>query len=70
MTAKLLLEHALQMRPSERFLILEGLLESLDQPDKTVDDIWAGEAEKRLNAYRAGNVQTRSYEEVFGDTRS
>ena len=69
MTAKGLLEQALQLRPSERFLLLEGLLESLDHPDKTCDDIWADEAEKRLEAYRAGTIGTRTYEEVFGRRR-
>ena len=52
MTAKTILEQALQMRPSDRFLIIEGLLHSLDEPDKTLDEIWACEAEKRLDAYK------------------
>lgn len=70
MTAKRLLEQALQLRSSERFLLLEGLLESLDYPDKTCDAIWAEEAEKRLTAYRDGRVKTHSYEAVFGETRA
>jgi len=43
-------------------------LKSLDEPDKTIDEIWAIEAEKRLNAFKAGKLKTYSYEEVFGKT--
>ncbi len=70
MTAKRLLEQALQLRSPERFLLLEGLLESLDHPDQTCDAIWAEEAEKRLTAYRDGRVKSHSYEEVFGETHA
>jgi putative addiction module component (TIGR02574 family) len=65
-TAKNILEQALKMRPADRFLIIEGLLYSLDEPDKTLEEIWAIEAEKRLQAYKAGQLKTLSYEEVFG----
>jgi len=43
------------------------LLTSLDEPDKTIDEIWAIEAEKRLKAYKEGNLKTLTYEEVFGN---
>ena len=66
MTAKTVLEKALQMRPADKFLIIEGLLQSLDEPDTTLEEIWASEAEKRLEAYKAGKLKTVSYEEVFG----
>lgn len=65
-TAEHVLEQALKMRPAEKFIIIEGLLHSLDEPDKTLEEIWAVEAEKRLNAYKAGQITSLSYEEVFG----
>ncbi|MCG2790042.1 MAG: addiction module protein, partial [Actinomycetia bacterium] len=37
----------------EKFFIVEGLLLSLDEPDKKIDEIWAIEAEKRLSAYKS-----------------
>lgn len=64
---KSILSQALKMKPAEKFIIIEGLINSLDEPDKTLDDIWANEAEKRLRAYKEGNLQTVSYEEVFGN---
>jgi len=54
------------MKPADKYLIIEGLLNSLDEPDKTIDEIWAIEAEKRLKAYKEGRLKTVSYEEVFG----
>ena len=51
---KEILEQALKLKPEERFIIVEGLIKSLDEPDSTIDAIWVEEAEKRLQAYRAG----------------
>lgn len=64
-TTRSILDHAINMRPADKFVIIEGLLNSLDEPDKTIDEIWAIEAEKRLMAYKEGNLKTLSYEEVF-----
>lgn len=52
MSTKELLEQALKLKPEERFIIVEGLLTSLDEPEKTLDEIWTEEAQKRLKAYR------------------
>jgi hypothetical protein len=57
-TTRSILDHAINMRPADTFIIIEGLLNSLDEPDKTIDEIWAIEAEKRLNAYKEGNLKT------------
>ncbi len=63
---KNILEHALKMKPADKYLVIEGLINSLDEPDKTIDELWAIEAEKRLKAYKEGKLKTVSYEEVFG----
>lgn len=60
-----ILEQALQLKPEERFSVVEGLLRSLDEPDKTLDHIWANEAEKRLKAYREGRLEVVPMEEIF-----
>ena len=65
-TAEKIMEQALQMRPAEKFMIIDGLLQSLDEPDKTLEEIWTLEVKKRLNAYRDGRVKSLSFEEVFG----
>ena len=65
--SKTLLEKALRLRPEERILLLEGLIQSLDEPSKEIDQIWAEEAEKRLKAYRDGKLRGLSYKEVFDE---
>ncbi len=64
---KVILEQALKMSPADKFGVIEGLLNSLDEPDKTIDEIWAVEAEKRLAAYKEGKLKTVSYDDVFAD---
>lgn len=65
--SKELLKKALELKPQDRIILLEGLIESLDEPDKNIDQIWTEEAEKRLNAYRSGRTKGVSYEEVIGE---
>ncbi|MEA3275532.1 MAG: addiction module protein [Pseudomonadota bacterium] len=65
MSAKELLDEAMKLKPEERFTLVEGLIISLDEPDKKLDEIWAMEAEKRLKAYREGKLEGIPMEEVF-----
>ena len=67
MSSKEILEQAMSLNPEERFMIVEGLLKSLDEPDRRIDEIWAEEAEKRLKAYREGRLEGIPSEEVFRD---
>lgn len=60
-----ILEQALKLRPDEKFVIVEGLLKSLDAPDGKIDEVWATEAEKRLAAYRNGKLKAIPMEEIF-----
>jgi putative addiction module component (TIGR02574 family) len=65
MSGKDVLEQALKLRPDERFAVIEGIIKSLDEPDCSLDDIWADEAERRLIAYRAGNLEGIPMEKIF-----
>jgi putative addiction module component (TIGR02574 family) len=65
MSSKEILQQALKLSPNERVNLVEGLLRSLDEPDSTIDEIWAEEAEKRLKAYRAGNLKGIASENIF-----
>ncbi len=65
METKEILERALKLRPEERFAVVEGILKSLDEPDATLDAIWAEEAERRIKAYRDGRLEGIPMEEVF-----
>jgi len=67
MTNKDLLAQALTLRPEDRFQLVEGILKSLDEPDLSLDAIWAEEAEKRIHAYREGRLETIAMEEMFQD---
>ena len=67
MSSKEILEQAMALKPDERFMIVEGLLKSLDEPDRKIDEIWAEEAEKRLKAYRNGSLEGIPMEEIFRD---
>ncbi len=65
MDSKEILENALNLKPQDKIGIIEGLLKSLDEPDKSIDEIWALEAEKRLKAYRDGKLKGIEYSEIF-----
>ena len=67
MSNKDILELAMKLKPEERFLIIEGLIKSLDEPDKKFDEIWTEEAEKRLKYYRNGNLKSIPMEQIFKD---
>jgi len=67
MGSKEILNKAIALKPEERLLIVEGLLKSLDEPDRRLDEIWAEEAEKRLIAYREGRLEGIPMEEIFKD---
>ncbi len=65
MSAKELLGEAMKLKPEERLILVEGLIKSLDEPDKRLGEIWAEEAEKRLKAYREGTLEGIPMEEIF-----
>jgi putative addiction module component (TIGR02574 family) len=67
MSSKEILEQAMALKPDERFMIIESLLKSLDEPDRKIDEIWAEEAEKRLKAYRDGSLEGIPMEKIFKD---
>ena len=60
-----ILEQALRLKPEERFVVVEGLLRSLDVPDKALDQVWAEEAVRRLRAYRNGKLRGIPMDEIF-----
>jgi putative addiction module component (TIGR02574 family) len=67
MSTKEVLDKALKLKPEERFLLIEGLLKSLDEPDKRLDEIWVDEAERRLQAYREGKLEGIPMDQIFGE---
>jgi len=65
MSTKELLDEAMKLKPEERFTLVEGLIKSLDEPDKKLDEISAEESEKRLKAFREGRLEGIPMEEIF-----
>jgi len=65
MSTKVLFDVAMKLKPEERLSLVEGLIQSLDEPDKRLDAIWAEESERRLKAYREGKLEGIPMEEIF-----
>ena len=60
-----ILREALTLKPSEKAQLIDKLLSSLDKPDKEIDELWAKEAEDRINAYDHGKIKAISLEKVL-----
>ncbi|MGF7186465.1 putative addiction module component (TIGR02574 family) [Desulfitispora alkaliphila] len=65
MGAEEILKQALKLKPEERFMVVEGLIKSIDKTDKKLDELWVIEAEKRLAAYRERKLEGVPMEEIF-----
>jgi putative addiction module component (TIGR02574 family) len=64
-TAEAVSAQAVQLPPEERMQVVERILDSLDEPDASLDALWAKEADDRLAAYRRGEVKTVALSEVI-----
>lgn len=65
MSTNELLDEAMKLNPEERLTLVDALIKSLDEPDKKLDEIWAEEAEERLQAYREGKLEGIPMEKIF-----
>ncbi len=62
---KALSKEARRLSPEERIALVEDLLKSLDPTDPEIEKLWAEEARDRLQAYRRGEIDTVSLDEVL-----
>lgn len=61
-----ILKYALALPAQERAELVERLLATLQSPpDPQLDELWAREAEDRLDAYDRGELSAVPAEEVF-----
>jgi len=61
-----ILQDALNLPPVERAELAENLLASFLLPlDKDIDELWAQEAEDRIDAYEEGRIKSVSAKKVF-----
>jgi len=65
--AKKIFQQAMNLPTIERASLIEELLSSMDKPDSELDKLWTKEAEERLAAYRQGNMESYSADEVFAE---
>jgi putative addiction module component (TIGR02574 family) len=66
--ANILIDQALELPASERAIVAEQLLISLEQPNSDLDTIWASEVESRLASYHSGETEAVPLSEVVGAT--
>jgi putative addiction module component (TIGR02574 family) len=66
-SAKVTLHQALELPSNDRAALVEGPIASLDKPDPALDAMWLKEAEVRMAAYRAGELEAIDAEQVFAD---
>jgi putative addiction module component (TIGR02574 family) len=65
---KELIQKALDLKPQDKIFLIEALVESLDKPDKYIQEIWLKEAQARLNAHRKGKTKGVPAEEVLEES--
>ena len=54
----------------EKIELVDSILMQLDRPDPAIDRVWADEARKRWQAYKAGKLKTVSYRQVMEKYRT
>ena len=60
-----ILKEALTLSPSEKAQLIDKLISTLDKSDKELDELWAREAEDRIDAYDQGKIKAISLENVL-----
>ena len=59
------IKDALTLKPSEKAQLIDTLISTLDKPDSEIDELWAKEAEDRIDAYDQGKLKAVSLEKVL-----
>ena len=60
-----ILKGVLTLKPEQKAELVDKLLSSLDKPDTELDDLWAKEAENRIDAYERGAIKAVTLERVL-----
>jgi len=62
---KNILNDVLKLPPTERAILADKILSSLDQPDEEIDALWRKEVEDRVAASKKGLINTVSLKDVL-----
>jgi putative addiction module component (TIGR02574 family) len=60
-----ILKEAITLPPSDRAILIDKLLNSLDEQDNAIDTLWAKEAESRIDAYDKGRLKSISIDKII-----
>ncbi len=64
-----IIDRAMSLPPTDRALVVDKPLSSLDQPDEAIDALWRKEVEDRIRAYNQGRLKSVSLEEALAKYR-
>ncbi len=64
---KKIFQEAMKLPTMERASLIEELLSSMDRLDPYLDKLWTKEAEDRLAAYRRGDMESYTADEIFSE---
>jgi len=59
-----LINKGLGLKPAERFILIQALINSLDMPNPSIEKVWDEEAQNRLKAYKEGRLKTVAFDEL------
>ncbi|MHB8066985.1 MAG: addiction module protein [Desulfobaccales bacterium] len=60
-----ILKEALNLKPGQKAELIDKLLSSLEMPDPKIEELWAKEAEDRIEAYEQGKIKALTLEKVL-----
>ena len=60
-----ILKAALTLKPLQKAELIDRLLSALDKPDRKIDELWAKEADDRIDAYDQGKIKDIPLEKVL-----
>ena len=64
-----LLSRIKALSEEDKILLVNAILTDLNRPEPAIERLWADEARKRWEAYKAGKIPTVSYDEVMAKHR-
>ena len=65
MSINQILKDAINLKHQDKYLLIETLVHSLNEPDSDIEKLWIEESQRRLDLYNSGDLETVSYDEVF-----